>query len=147
MSARYPFEPPRRSPDEAFHREVWLQIYLPLLIGLLLVGGLLAAAILSPTVVGVSTLADVSLVFVLAQLILMAIVPLVLIVALAVGVWALIRILPEYFRQAADVMARVADQTRRASRYARSPSLAARSLGPALWRVARGLVTSVLSRS
>jgi len=147
MRRDYPFEPSRRETDEAFRREVWLQIYLPLILGALLIGALVAVAFLSPGFTSTSNLADVSLILVLSQAMLIGVVPLALIAALAFGVWYAIRELPPYLQRAADFMARVADETYTAARYVRSPSLAVRRLVPALSRLARSMVTGFMSRS
>lgn len=85
------------NPDtKARHRrEVWWQIFLPFIIGVILIGGL----VLGITFTGVgdtSVWADVSLIWVIIPLLFMALIPLVILVAIVVGLTWLIQNTPPY---------------------------------------------------
>lgn len=95
----------RRDPAATFRRQVRLQVYLPLGIGLLVLAG--AVALLWRGQVGnASVWADTALALLLLIAIVLGLVVLLVISALVIGVWFAVRKLPEPFAQARMAVAR-----------------------------------------
>jgi uncharacterized BrkB/YihY/UPF0761 family membrane protein len=98
----------------AFRRQVWLEIYLPLALGLAAVAA--AATMLWGS--GMATArawADASAILFILPVLAFALVPLILLVALSVGIILLIRRLPEGSQQVQSVFYRVQWAARRAA--------------------------------
>lgn len=122
---------PRNKRTQAIHkREVWWQIYFPLLAGLLGVGGLIfliIAAAISPGAGATRVWSQVSTVFLTAQAMAMALPLLILFAGLFFGVTYLLRILPPYSKIAQDYTALAALRVEHVMRYVLEPVLRVRS--------------------
>jgi hypothetical protein len=126
-----PSKLPRNKSTEAIHqRETLVQIYIPMIAGGLLV---LAVCILA-IVAGVSgnsaatrVWADVSLVFVILQTLVMLLPVLVLVGGLAAGVWYLVKILPPYMKVAQDYILLFGRKVEQAAQYAVKPVIKTKS--------------------
>ncbi len=94
--------------QKKIRREVFWQITLPLLVGVLLILGLGAWIIFTTTQGGsVRQAADTSLIFLLIPNMAMAVIPLVLFAGLAFGVIWMNRNLPAYLHQIQDVFIKI----------------------------------------
>ncbi len=106
--------PPQQQPElpvnqetKAQHRrEVWWQIFLPLILGVILIGALVFMITLTG-VGNTSVWADVSLIWVIMPLLFMALIPLLIVIGLAVGITWLIKNTPPYALQLQDAFDRV----------------------------------------
>ncbi len=127
----YPLPLPERNPQtHARHRkEVWWQIILPLLLGMLVICGLSAGAIAAGigAVGEVSRWADISAIWLIIPPIALALILLVLVGGLAYGVTKLLQVLPPYARLAQDYLVLVSVRARQISNKAVEPVLKARS--------------------
>ena len=122
---------PRNKQTELIHkREVWRQIYLPLLVGGAAVLGLSILTLMAG-ISGSTTLtrvwADISLVFVVAQVMLVVLPLLLVFGGLAYGVVYLLKILPPYLKVAQDYTALAAQKTEWVMRYVIEPVLSIKS--------------------
>ncbi len=92
----------------SFHRAVWLQVYLPLVLGVVAVAALIAVALVASGRGGATTsgMADVALVALLMPAMLLGAIGLAVIVLLAVGVAWVIGWIPERSR----IVQRIAGQ-------------------------------------
>ncbi len=134
---------PRNKATEAIHkRETWWQIYIPLIAGGLLV---LAVCILA-IVAGVSgdsaatrLWADVSLVFIVFQVIIVTLPLLILFGGLAWGIAYLVKLLPPYAKVAQDYTALAARKTEWAMQYVVNPILQIRSVVAAVDKFVQNL--------
>ena len=99
----------------AFRRAVWLQVYLPLMIGVILVIALIAVALVASGRGGATTsgMADVALVTLLLPVMLLGVIALAAVVMLAVGVAWLIGWLPERSRIVQHIAVQIARQSDR----------------------------------
>jgi FtsH-binding integral membrane protein len=99
----------------AFHRTVWLQVYLPLAIGVILVVALVAVGLAAGGQGGTTTsaMADVVLMALLMPAMLVGVIALAAIVLLAVGVARLIGWLPERSRIVRGIAAQVSQYSDR----------------------------------
>lgn len=95
----------RHDPRADFRRQVRLQVYLPLAIGLLALIGAVAA-LWRGQVGDASAWADTALAFLLLLVMLLGLVALALFSAVTVGVWFVVRELPQPFEQARTAVAR-----------------------------------------
>ena len=96
--------------QKKIRREVFWQITLPLLVGILLILALATWTIFTVVQVGsVRQAADASLVFLLLPTMAMALIPLVLLAGLAYGVIWMNRNFPAYLHQAQDAFEQVRD--------------------------------------
>lgn len=117
----------------AFRRQVWLEIYLPLLFGLVVVVG--GAVLLWQRGVGdPRAWADASTVLLLVPLIVASLIPLALLVGAAVGAYWLIREIPGPSRRVQGFFYRVELAVHRASDMAARPWVVGSSLGSAVRR-------------
>lgn len=89
-----------------FRRQVWLQVYLPLAVGVLLLAGL-AAALWRGQVATASAWADTALSLLLLLVLVFGLIVLAVFASLAFGVWYAVRRLPEPFQQVRLTVARV----------------------------------------
>lgn len=113
---------PSRNPatHEAFRRQVWLQIYVPFVAGLLLLAGtaiLLAGAALA----GPSAWADASLILLLLPLIIFSVIPIVLLAFLVYGVSYLIGRIPVPAHQAQQAVAQAGRVIQQSAQRAAQP--------------------------
>jgi hypothetical protein len=122
---------PRNRQTEAIHkREVWWQIVFPVLVGLGVLVGLMVVVILAavtPSGSPVHLWANVSMIFVLAQVIALVLPWLVVFVGLSAGIVYLIRILPPYLKVAQDYTALAALKVEGVMRYVLEPVLKIKS--------------------
>lgn len=122
---------PRNKQTEEIHkREVWWQIHFPLLIGLAMVAGLVSLTIMAAVSPGAGTTrvwADISLMFVIAQVMVVIIPWLFVFGGVAYGILYLIRILPPYFKVAQDYTALAALRVEQVMRYVIEPVLQIKS--------------------
>jgi hypothetical protein len=103
-------KPPPRNPvtHENHRRQVFWQVTIPLVLGLLLILGLAVWTVIAVADgESVSLWADISLIYLILPTMLMALIPLLLIAALAYGIIWLNNNLPPYARQAQDAFIRV----------------------------------------
>ena len=139
--------PPRYNPvtRRAYRRQVWLQIYLPLALGIL---GLAAVVYLLAQrgLAAPSAWADASLILLLLPVLTAALLPIVLFAGLAYLSGQLIQRIPDPASRVQDVMADVASRTLRAAAVAVQPMIVAQSGLAALARTARRLASIVKVR-
>ncbi len=123
-------------------RETFWQITLP--VGLALVAAVtLMMLVTMPGAAGRrSAFADASLIFMIVPAALWGVVLLALIVGLSVGLWYALRELPPLFKQAQDLMARVAQQTKAAA----GQMTGALASGRNLLGMVRGVAADIRSR-
>ena len=106
--------PPQQQPElpvnletkERHRREVWWQITLPLIFGVILIA-VLVFAIIRTGVGDTSVWADVSLIWVIIPLIFAALIPLVILLGIAFGLTWLIKNTPPYAFQVQDAFDRL----------------------------------------
>lgn len=118
-----------------FRRQVRLQVYLPLALGMLVLGGLVAL-LWRGQVGSASAWADAALAFMLLVTMVGGVVLLVIFSALTAGVWMAVRRLPEPFEQARLAVAKAEHATDGAARKAAMPLIAPEAM---LHAVATGL--------
>lgn len=122
----------------SFHRAVWLQVYLPLVLGGVLVAALIAVALAASGRGGATTsgMADMALVALLMPMMLLGVIGLVAIVLLTVGVAWAIGWIPERSRLIQRIAAQASQEsdriTRRAAQVIVVPKSAWSAIG-ALW--------------
>lgn len=127
-----PSQLPRNKRVEELHQhEVWVQIYLPLLIGLLVLLGLIVfviwAAFLGGRAGDVRLWADVSTIVVVLQAVLWLLPLLVVLAGVAYGFYYVVKILPPYFKVAQDYTAWLAYKTNWATKFVTQPVTQVRS--------------------
>jgi hypothetical protein len=131
-----PVNPVTRS---AFRRQVWLEIYLPLVLG----GGFLAAAaylLWQSSLGSASAWADAATSLMLLPVLILALIPLVLLVAASAGLVILIRRLPTVSQRLQSLMYRVQVAVRRGADAAAAPVVIGESAGAGIgsWRARSG---------
>jgi len=99
----------------SFHRAVWLQVYLPLVLGVVLVAALIAVALAASGRGGATTsgMADMALVVLLMPVMLLGMIGLVAIVLLIVGVARVIGWIPERSRIVQRIAAQASQESDR----------------------------------
>jgi hypothetical protein len=125
-----PSKLPRNKSAEAIHnRETLVQIYIPMIAGGLLVLAVgLVAAIAGAGNGAISRLwADISLVFVILQMLVLLAPVLILMVGLIIGVWYLVKILPPYMKVAQDYIELFGRKVEQAAQYAVKPVIKTKS--------------------
>jgi hypothetical protein len=131
---------PRPKPSPRYLRQIWLQIYLPLFVGLLVLIGLvyfLRAGGVGTT----SAWADASTVLLLIPVILLGFLFTLACIALAVGMGYLIGWLPGPIRKGWEVLLRVRSGVRRGADLAARPIVSAKGV----WASVRAGVNSLTS--
>jgi hypothetical protein len=121
-------------------RRIWLQIYLPLAIGVLVIAGLGVGAWASDFGTA-SAWGDVGLVIIMVQSILLGTIALAMLAGLTYGVGWLTGLLPRPMRRGEEIMARAAGLTRRASNVALKPMFTLQATWAAVKAVFRGIVS------
>lgn len=106
----------------AFRRQVWLEIYLPLAFGLAALAGA-AWGLWQSGRAAPSAWADASTILLVLPVLIAAIIPLVIFIALSVGIIVLIRRLPEVTQQLQSIVYRVQWSVRRGADAAAQPWL------------------------
>lgn len=134
---------PRNKATEAIHRrETWGQIYFPLIVGILLVlavCGLAIVAGVSGDSASTRLWADVSLVIVILQVMIVTLPLLIVFGGLAYGVAYLVKLLPPYAKVAQDYTALAARKTEWAMQYVVNPILQIRSVVAAVDKFVQNL--------
>lgn len=119
---------PNPKTQQVHRRETFLQITLPLIIGLVLILFLAVLTVITATSGGsVAQAADASLIFLIIPLMLVTILFTLIVGAVAYGIIKLNANLPIYTRQVQDVLARVQQQVQIGSDKAVEPILRIRS--------------------
>ncbi len=120
-----------------FRRSQWLEIYLPLAGGVLLVAVALTGTVLAAHGGSWSAWADAALLLLVLPALLLGLVLLALLGGLAYGLWWVIRAAPPYFKIVQDGMARLSRATRRAGDRAVAPILGLQAFKAALGTLLR----------
>jgi len=131
---------PERNPKthQVHRRETFLQITLPLVIGLVLILLLAVLTVITATSGGsVAQAADASLIFLIIPLMIVTIIFTIIFGALAFGIFKANETLPFYTRQAQDVFKRVSQQVQVGSDKAVEPILKIRSFFASLGALKR----------
>lgn len=105
---------------DSFRRQVWLQIYLPLFLGILILG-LAAAGLWRGAVAGTSAWADASLILLLLPVMVVSLIPLVLLAALIYLVTLALQRLPAPAYRVQQALAEVQRRARRGGQLAAAP--------------------------
>lgn len=137
--------PPRRSRRNpitraAFRRQVWLQIYLPLAVGVLLLAAA-AAGLWRADLAGASAWADASAILLVLPVLVAALIPLVLFTGAIYLVTKLIGAIPEPAHRIQVALQDVARRAQRAQKLVTQPLGAARGLRGALRAALRRLAS------
>lgn len=103
----------KQATQKKIRREVFWQITFPLLVGLLLIIALAGWTIFTAVLSDVRQAADTSLIFLLAPMMILVVIPLVLLAGLAYGVIWLNHNISGYLHQAQDAFVQVRDGVRR----------------------------------
>jgi hypothetical protein len=131
---------PRPRPSPQYLRQIWLQIYLPLFVGLVALIGLVF--FLRGSAVGsAGAWADTSMVFLLIPVILLGFLFTLACIAVAVGLGYLIGWLPGPIRRGWEILLRVNSGIRRGADLAARPIVSAKGV----WASMRAGVDSVTS--
>lgn len=134
---------PRNKATEALHqRETWGQIYVPLIIGGLLVVGVMVLtgfAVYTGNSGATRVWADVSLVFLILQVMIVTLPLLIVFGGLAWGISYLVKLVPPYAKVAQDYTALAARKTEWAMQYAVNPILQIRSVVAAVDKFVQNL--------
>ena len=125
--ADWPSSEPRPKHPPRFIRQVWLQIYLPLFVGLLLLIGLVV--MLRRSAVGTASVwADASTAFLLIPVIVIGLLFMLASIALAIGLGYLIGWLPGPIRRGWELFVQVEAGVRRGADLAVQPMLLTKGL-------------------
>lgn len=130
-----PFKPPMHPnpiTQRRFRRSVWLEIYLPLVAGSLVLAGVAAGIVLAARGGTISAWADVSLILLILPGLVLGAILAAIAGGLAYGVGWLIGKAPPYFNIAQDFVERLAKGVRRGSDVAVAPVLGANATLAAL---------------
>jgi hypothetical protein len=124
----------------AFRRQVWLEIYLPLVLGL---AAVVAAAwfLWGAGVASASSWANASTILLILPILVASLIPLILLVALSVGIIFLIRRLPEVSMRMQSIMYRIQWGVRRGADASVEPWLIGDSARAAGRSGLRGLIS------
>lgn len=117
--------------ESAWRRQVWLQIYLPLAIGLFMILMLIALIVWSQTG-DASVWADLSLVLLFIAAIILGFLGLMVLVAATIGVIYLTRVIPPPFDQTRTAVLNAQRSVEEASQAAAKPIIAPRAASHAL---------------
>lgn len=131
---------PRPKPSPRYLRQIWLQIYLPLFVGVLALIGLVVF-LRSGGVGTASAWADASTVFLLMPVIILGLFLTLACIALSIGLGYLIGWLPGPIRKGWEVLLRVESGVRRGADVAARPMISAKGL----WASMRAGVDAVTS--
>ncbi len=140
----------RRAPEinpvtrSAFRRQVWLEIYLPLAVGLAVVIGA-AWALWGSGMATPRAWADASTVLLILPVLVISLIPLIVLAALSVGIILLIRRLPEVTTRLQGILYRVQWSVRRGADAAVLPWMMADS-ARAAGRTGRDVLLSIFRR-
>jgi hypothetical protein len=139
-----PLNPPRAKPDRAFRKTLWLQIYLPFILILLL----LAAVVASLWIGGAGTFsgwADAALVILMIPALLMGLILFVLLAGLCYGLLYIYGLIPGPAKRVQEISARISTGARRFANLAIRPILVPRAVKTTVVETIRYL-TSIFSR-
>ena len=133
-------ESPRSKPGKAFRKTVWLQIYLPFMLIVLL----LAAVVTVLWIGGAGTYsgwADTALVVLMIPVLLMGLVLLVILAGLCYAVIYIFGLIPEPAKRIQDIAARISVETRRFADLAIRPIFVPRAVKTAIVETIRYLAS------
>jgi small-conductance mechanosensitive channel len=132
MRERKNWRPPEVNPvtRSAFRRQVWLEIYLPLALGLVAVVGA-AWSLWRSGMAAPSAWADASTILLILPVLAVSLIPLLILIALSVGIILLVRRLPEATQRLQSIIYRVQWSVRRGADVAVKPWLMGESAGSA----------------
>lgn len=139
--AEWPSNGPRPKPSPRYLRQVWLQIYLPLFVGLAALIGLVVI-LRSESIGTASVWADASTVILLIPVILLGFLFGLVCLALAFGLGYLIGWLPGPIRQGWEVLLQVKSGVRRGADVAARPLISIKGVWASL-RAGVNAVTSI----
>jgi flagellar biogenesis protein FliO len=134
----------RRKPSKAYRRLVWMQIYLPLILAILIVGGLVTGLWLGK-VSTFSAWADTSLVLLTIPVILVSLIVLAVCIAVCYGIMRLIGLIPEPAKRGQEFAARAAQVSRRVGNLIARPFLYPHAARSAMAEALRSL-TSIFTK-
>ena len=142
----YRSDPGKRHPlDDAFRNKVRLQIYLPILLGV--IGQVILVASIWTTGQGTESVwADVSLMMLIIPAFIMGLILLVLLGVLAYGVAYVIGVLPEPFRRLQEILTQISVSVEKASNLAAKPIILPRAVGAAVEAAFKG-IRSIFTRN
>ena len=106
------FEVSKPKPDKNFQKTVWLQIYIPFIFILLLLGAIVAVLWVGG-VGSYSGWADSALVILIIPALLLGLILFVILAGLCYGVMVIIGIIPEPAKRVQEISTRIAIETRR----------------------------------
>jgi len=140
MESQLPIEElPRNRRTEAIHKhETFWQIYLPMIFGLVIATGVCAMSAFAASGGGspVSGLwANISLMFLIVQIMIVLIPPFLIFGTLIYLIQLLLHRSPPYFKMAQDFMAQVSAQTKTISNFIAEPMLAVKAATNALEQI------------
>lgn len=131
---------PRPKPVKGFRKTVWLQIYLPLIFIILLLGTLVSVLWIEG--VGTSSgWADAALVILIIPALLVGLIILGIVALLCYGVIYVIGLLPGPSKRGREISARVANESRRFANLAARPFMAPRAAKTAIIETIRYLLS------
>ena len=141
-----PIVPPEpvRNPatHEAFRRQVWFQIYLPLLACIILLAGL-SVLLWGANMAGASAWADASLILLSLPVVILSVIPIVFLGFVVYGVAYVTKQIPVPAHQVQQSLAQVQRMTQRAAEKIVQPMVAARAGGAAAKAVSAKLMSMI----
>jgi hypothetical protein len=126
--------------DDLFRKNVWLQIYLPILLGVIALV-VLVASIWASQQGRASVWADVSLVMLIIPTFIIGLILLAILGALAYGIAYLIGVLPDPFRRLQEIMNRVSASFEKGSNIAAKPFIFPGAVGAAIRAIFKGIAS------
>jgi fatty acid desaturase len=130
----------RRKPNKAYQRLVWMQIYLPFILALLMLGGLVAGLWVG-NVGTFSAWADASFVLLIIPAILIGLIVLAVCIAMCYGVLRLIGWIPEPAKRVQEWAAQAARVSHRVGNIIVRPFFIPRAAGSAMVEALRSLAS------
>jgi hypothetical protein len=127
-------------PKRTYRNSVWLQIYLPLIFILLLLGAIVALLWVGG-VGSYSGWADIALVILIIPALLLGLILFVILAGLCYGIMTIIGMIPEPAKRVQEISTRIANETRRFADLAVRPLLAPRAAKTAMIETLRYLAS------
>jgi hypothetical protein len=134
------FEASKPKPDKTFQKTVWLQIYIPFIFILLLLGAIVAVVWVGG-VGSYSGWADSALVILIIPALVLGLILFVILAGLCYGVMVVIGWIPEPAKRVQEISTRVATETRRFADLAVRPLLAPKAAKTAVIETLRYLAS------
>jgi ABC-type dipeptide/oligopeptide/nickel transport system permease component len=126
--------------DQLFRKNVWLQIYLPILLGVIALA-ILVAIIWTGQQGTASVWADVSLMMLIIPTFIIGLILLVILGGLTYGIAYLIGVLPDPFRRLQEIMNQVSASFERGSKIAAKPIIVPSAVGAAIRAIFKGIAS------